>query len=76
MQKTWRDNPQPHGTDPRRTDPRRKAMIPAAYHGRMSMRGLARTFGVSRGTVTAWLKKASHLPPLSQTLTHAQPDTQ
>ena len=52
-QKTWRDNPEPHVTDPRR-----KAQILAAYHERMSMRGLARTFGVSRGTVTAWLKKS------------------
>lgn len=51
--KTWRDDPQPHGTDPRR-----QAMILAAYHERMSMRGLAGTFGVSRGTVTAWLKKS------------------
>ncbi len=38
------------------------------------MRGLARTFGVSRGTVTAWLKKASQLSPLSQTLVQAQTD--
>ena len=64
MQKTWRDDPQSHGTDPRRTDPRRKAMILAACHERMSTRGLARTFGVSRGTVTAWLKKAGRLPSL------------
>jgi len=60
LQKTWRDNPQPHGTDPRR-----KALILAAYHERMSMRGLARTFGVSRSTfgvsrstVSLWLKKS------------------
>jgi len=52
-QKTWRDNPKPHGTDPRR-----KAQILAAYHERMSMRGLARTFGVSRNTVSLWLKKS------------------
>lgn len=50
-QKTWRDNPKPHGADPRR-----KALILAAYHERMSLRGLARTFGVSRSTVSLWLK--------------------
>ena len=52
-QKTWRDNPKPH-----RTDPRRKALILAAYRERMSLRGLARTFGVSRSTVSLWLKKS------------------
>ena len=67
--KTWRDNPQSQATDPRR-----KALILAAYHERMSMRGLARTFGVSRNTVSRWLKKASRLPPLSQTLVPAQSD--
>lgn len=36
------------------------------------MRGLTRIFGVSRQTVTAWLKKAKALPPLSQTLPPAQ----
>ncbi len=57
-QKTWRDNPTSC-----ETDPQRKAMILAAYHERMSMRGLARTFGVSRSTVTKWLKKSE--PPAS-----------
>jgi len=28
-----------------------------AYDERSSLRGLSRTFGVSRHTVTAWLKK-------------------
>ena len=28
-----------------------------AYQERSSLRGLSRTFGVSRNTVTAWLKK-------------------
>ncbi len=51
--KTWRDNPAPHGTDPQR-----KAMILAAYHERMSQRGLVRVFGVSRRTVGKWLKKS------------------
>ena len=43
--KTWRDNP-----NSRATDPQRKATILAAYHERMSQRGLARVFGVSRST--------------------------
>jgi transposase-like protein len=34
-----------------------KAQIIAAYNERMSLRGIERTFGVSRHTVTAWLKK-------------------
>ena len=29
-----------------------------AYEERSSLRGLSRTFGVSRNTVTAWLKKS------------------
>jgi transposase-like protein len=28
-----------------------------AYQERSSLRGLSRTFGVSRNTVTSWLKK-------------------
>ncbi len=35
----------------------KKAEILRAYQERSSLRGLARTFGVSRTTVTAWLKK-------------------
>ncbi len=29
----------------------------AAYNERMSMRGIARTFGISRNTLVKWLKK-------------------
>jgi transposase-like protein len=36
----------------------RKAEILRAYQERTSMRGLTRIFGVSRQTVTAWLKKS------------------
>ena len=35
-----------------------KAVILAAYHERLSLRGLTRIFGVSRNTVSAWLKKS------------------
>jgi len=47
-----RDHPQPNGY----TEAER-AQILRAYHERSSLRGLSRTFGVSRQTVTAWLKK-------------------
>jgi transposase-like protein len=34
-----------------------REQILRAYDERRSLRGLSRTFGVSRNTVTAWLKK-------------------
>ena len=39
----------------------RKEEILKAYQERYSLRGLTRTFGVSRNTVTKWLKKSSEL---------------
>ena len=42
-------------------DENTKAVILAAYHERSSLRGLTHIFGVSRSTVSAWLKK-SQLP--------------
>ena len=36
----------------------RKEEILKAYEERSSLRGLSRTFGVSRTTVTKWLKKS------------------
>jgi transposase-like protein len=47
-----RENPQPNGY----TEQARE-MILRAYDERSSLRGLTRTFGVSRNTVTRWLKK-------------------
>ena len=38
--------------------PKRKEEILRAYHERTSLRGLQRIFGVSRQTVTSWLKKS------------------
>ena len=38
--------------------PQRREEILRAYQERSSLRGLARTFGVSRNTVTRWLKKS------------------
>jgi insertion element IS1 protein InsB len=34
-----------------------KEQILAAYNERSSMRGIQRTFGISRNTLTSWLKK-------------------
>jgi transposase-like protein len=47
-----RENPAPNGyTDQQRTE------ILSALHERSSLRGIERTFGVSRNTVAAWMKK-------------------
>jgi transposase-like protein len=47
-----RDNPQPNGYP----EPERETIL-RAYHERSSLRGLTRTFGVARNTVSSWLKK-------------------
>jgi transposase-like protein len=39
-------------------DPARKEEILRAYHERASLRGISRIFGVSRNTITRWLKKS------------------
>ncbi len=38
-----------------------KAQILAAYHERCSMRGVSRVFGISRNTLSTWLKKSPEL---------------
>ena len=38
--------------------PERREEILRAYQERSSLRGLSRTFGISRNTVTRWLKKS------------------
>ncbi len=53
-----RENPQPNGY----TEAAREAIL-RAYEERSSLRGLSRTFGVSRNTVSTWLKKR---PPRSR----------
>jgi len=50
--KRSRENPQPNGY----TEEKRREIL-CAYHERSSLRGLTRTFGVSRNTVSSWLKK-------------------
>lgn len=52
--RTFRENPQPQGYSEER-----KAEILRAYQERSSLRGLTRTFGVSRHTVSLCLKKSS-----------------
>src|SRR5438128_4955 len=52
-----RENPQPNGY----TEQEREEIL-RAYHERSSLRGLARTFGVERNTVSGWIKKSSHAP--------------
>jgi transposase-like protein len=47
-----RDNPQPIGYSVAERDE-----ILRAYEERSSLRGLTRTFGVARNTVSSWLKK-------------------
>jgi transposase-like protein len=47
-----RENPAPNGYTEQR-----RAEILSALHERSSLRGIERTFGVSRNTVTAWMKK-------------------
>jgi transposase-like protein len=50
-----RENPQRPGY----SDERREEIL-RAYQERSSLRGLERTFGVSRDTVIAWLKKKAN----------------
>jgi transposase-like protein len=50
----------------------RKEELIKAYQERSSMRGISRTFGISRQTLSSWLKKARTTPPLEQTL--VEPD--
>ena len=51
--RSLRENPQPQGYSKER-----KEEILRAYQERSSLRGLTRIFGVSRQTVTSWLKKS------------------
>ncbi len=48
--KLSRDNPQPRGYTPAQREE-----ILRAYEEHSSLRGLTRTFGVARNTVSAWL---------------------
>ena len=50
--KQSRENPTPHAYP----EERREEIL-RSYEERSSLRGLKRTFGVSRGTVIEWIKK-------------------
>ena len=54
--------------------PERKAEILRAYHERSSLRGLERTFGVTRQTVAKWLKEKAESLPEMLLLAQAEPD--
>ena len=51
-----------------------KEQILSAYQERSSMRGVQRTFGVSRPTLAAWIKKDETNPKLEDTLLSAEPE--
>src|SRR6266566_3834904 len=55
-----RENPTPHAY----REARREEIL-HAYHERSSLRGLMRTFGVSRTTVSMWIKKSSSASPFT-----------
>jgi insertion element IS1 protein InsB len=62
--KQSRENPTPQAYSEER-----KEEIIRSYQERSSLRGLTRTFGVARNTVTGWLKKkAEKTPELRETL--------
>jgi len=61
--KQSRENPTPYAY----SEERREEIL-RAYEERSSLRGLKRTFGVARNTVSEWIKKAAKLPALSETL--------
>ena len=46
----------------------RKAEVLRAYQERSLLRGLSRTFGTTRKTITQWLKKLLSLPTVKETL--------
>ncbi len=67
-QRQSREHPTPHVYPQERREE-----ILRAYEERSSLRGLQRTFGVSRHTVAVWIKKTVQLPPLSETLIAPDP---
>src|SRR5437660_11447952 len=68
--KSSRENP----SSPAYTSAEREIIL-RAYEERSSLRGLTRTFGVARNTVSNWIKnKDAALPELSKTLAEPDPD--
>jgi len=61
--------PMAYSSAKERAPEEKKELVINVYQERSSMRGIERTFGVSRRTVSAWLKEqANDLPPLEETL--------
>lgn len=61
-----RENPTPHAYP----EERREEIL-HAYEERSSLRGLERTFGVSRQTVIAWIKKGRLTPSVARNVAGA-----
>ncbi len=66
--KNSREDPQPNGY----TDQKRGEIL-RAYQERSSLRGLSRTLGVSRNTVTSWLEKVPGAPRAERNAGRARP---
>jgi transposase-like protein len=58
-QRQSREDPTPHAY----AEERREEIL-RAYQERSSLRGLERTFGVSRTTILSWIKKSRSTPPV------------
>ncbi len=63
--KQSRENPTPHAY----SEERREEIL-RGYEERSSLRGLKRTFGVSRNTVSEWIKKNSKIASLERNTAH------
>ncbi len=63
-----RENPTPNAYPQARREE-----ILHAYQERSSLRGLTRTFGISRTTVSTWIKKSSAASPLQHNLGRSRP---
>ncbi len=54
---------------------KQRSLVLKAYQERMSLRGLARVFGIHRQSVARWIKEhVQALPPLKATLLPAKPE--
>ena len=62
-QRSSREDPQPNGY----TQEQREEIL-RAYEERSSLRGLTRTFGVARNSVTQWLREKKDAPRVSHNL--------
>ncbi len=61
--RTSRENPQPNGY----TESDRRRILDV-YQERSSLRGLNRTFGVARNTISVWIKKRRVAPGVERNI--------